>query len=90
GDLALLHKDNSNEALIKRLINTAKYSTCESAIDITKQCIWLYGGLGVVKETGVEHYLRDAECLAVADCTPDQHVETVAALLGLPGSQKIA
>ncbi|MGI6590863.1 MAG: acyl-CoA dehydrogenase family protein [Eggerthellaceae bacterium] len=87
GDLALLHKDNSNDAEIKRLVNTAKYSTCEMAIDVAKQCIWMHGGLGVVKETGVERYLRDAACLAVADGTPDQHVETVAALLGLPGSQ---
>lgn len=89
GDLALLHKDNSNEAEIKRLVNTAKFTTCEMAIDVAKQCIWMFGGLGVVKETGVEHYLRDAECLAVADGTPDQHVETVAALMGLPGSQKM-
>jgi alkylation response protein AidB-like acyl-CoA dehydrogenase len=85
GDLGLLHNDHSNDREIKRLVNTAKYSTCEMAVDAAKQCIWLFGGLGVVKDTGVEHYLRDAECLAVADGTPDQHVETVAALLGFPG-----
>lgn len=73
----------------KMLVSTAKYTTCEMAVDVATQCIWLHGGLGVVEETGVARYLRDAETLCVADGTPDLHVETVASLLGMPGSQLI-
>ena len=73
----------------KMLISTAKYTTCEMAVDVAKQCIWLHGGLGVVEETGVAHYLRDAETLCVADGTPDQHVETVAHFLGMPEAELV-
>ncbi len=71
----------------KMLINTAKYTACEMAVDVTKQCVWLHGGLGVVEETGIARYLRDAETLCVADGTPDLHVESVAFLLGMPDAQ---
>lgn len=82
GDTALAPK-------AKMLISTAKYSTCEMAIDVTKQCIWLHGGLGIVEETGLARYLRDAETLSIADGTPDLHVESVAHLLGMPESELI-
>lgn len=70
----------------KMLISTAKYTTCEMAVHVATQCVWLHGGLGVVEETGIARYLRDAETLCVADGTPDLHVESVAALLGMPGA----
>ena len=73
----------------KALISTAKYSTCEMAVDITKQCIWLHGGLGIVEETGLARYFRDAQTLAIADGTPDLHVESVAHVIGIPGAELI-
>ena len=88
-DKVLVTGDQALGVEAKRLISTSKYTTCEMAVEVTKQCIWLHGGLGVVRETGVEHYFRDAETLCVADGTPDLHVETVAYFLGLPGSELV-
>lgn len=79
--------DRSEGPKAKMLISTAKYTACEMAVDVTKQCVWLHGGLGVVEETGIARYLRDAETLCVADGTPDLHVESVAFLLGMPEAQ---
>ena len=79
--------DTSLAAETKMLISTSKYTTCEMAIDVAKQCVWLHGGLGIVEETGISRYLRDAQTLSIADGTPDLHIESVAFLLGMPGSQ---
>ena len=88
-DKVLATGDKALGAKAKALICTAKYSTCEMAVDVTKQCIWLHGGLGIVEETGVARYLRDAETLCIADGTPDLHVESVSAVLGMPGASII-
>lgn len=85
-DQVLATGDKSQAPQAKMLIATSKYSTCEMAVDVTKQCVWLHGGLGVVEETGVARYFRDAETLCVADGTPDLHLETVAHFLGMPAS----
>lgn len=73
----------------KMLINTSKYMLSEMSIDVTKQCAWLHGGMGYCEDPGIARYMRDAMGTTVADCTPDQHVETVAALLGLPGAETV-
>ena len=41
------------------------------------------------KIPGIARYMRDAMGTTVADCTPDQHVETVAALLGFEGAETV-
>ena len=79
--------DTSLAAETKMLISTSKYTTCEMAIEVAKQCVWLHGGLGIVEETGISRYLRDTQTLSIADGTPDLHIESVAFLLGMPGSQ---
>lgn len=79
--------DVTSAALTKMLICTSKYTTCEMAIEVAKQCVWLHGGLGIVEETGIARYLRDAQTLSIADGTPDLHIESVAFLLGMPGAQ---
>lgn len=79
--------DVTSAALTKMLICTSKYTTCEMAIEVAKQCVWLHGGLGIVEETGIARYFRDAQTLSIADGTPDLHIESVAFLLGMPGAQ---
>lgn len=88
-DQALATGDMNKARHAKTLINIAKYSTGEMAVDVTKQCVWLYGGLGYMEDTGIARYMRDAEGTCVADCTPDQHVETVAAMLGFAGAEAV-
>ena len=73
----------------KMFINTCKYWLGEMSIEVTKQCVWLHGGMGYCEDPGIARYARDAFGTTVADCTPDQHVETVAALLGLPGAEMV-
>lgn len=79
--------DVTSAALTKMLICTSKYTTCEMAIEVAKQCVWLHGGLGIVEETDIARYLRDAQTLSIADGTPDLHIESVAFLLGMPDAQ---
>ena len=88
-DKVLATGDKVLGAKAKALISTSKYSTCEMAIDLTKQCIWLHGGLGIVEETGLARYFRDAQTLSIADGTPDLHVESVAQVIGIPGAELI-
>lgn len=88
-DKVLATGDKVLGAKAKALISTSKYSTCEMAIDLTKQCIWLHGGLGIVEETGLARYFRDAQTLSIADGTPDLHVESVAHVIGIPGAELI-
>lgn len=88
-DKVLATGDKALGAKAKALISTSKYSTCEMAIDVTKQCIWLHGGLGIVEETGLARYFRDAQTLSIADGTPDLHVESVAHVIGIPGAELI-
>ena len=73
----------------KMYINTCKYMLGETSIEVTKQCVWLHGGMGYCEDPGIARFARDAYGTTVADCTPDQHVETVAALLGLPGAEMV-
>lgn len=73
----------------KILINTSKYLLSEMSVDVTKQCCWLHGGMGYCEDPGIARYMRDAMGTAHADCTPDQHVETVAALLGFEGAETV-
>jgi alkylation response protein AidB-like acyl-CoA dehydrogenase len=86
---ALATNDKNTARQAKTLINVAKYSTSEMAVEVTKQCVWLHGGLGYMEDTGIARYMRDAEGTCIADCTPDQHVETVAAMLGFPGAEAV-
>ncbi len=86
-DHTIATSDVTSAALTKMLICTSKYTTCEMAIEVAKQCVWLHGGLGIVEETGIARYLRDAQTLSIADGTPDLHIESVAFLLGMPGAQ---
>ena len=88
-DKVLATGDKALAAKAKALISTSKYSTCEMAVEVTKQCIWLHGGLGVVEETGLARYFRDAQTLCIADGTPDLHCESVAHVLGIPGAELI-
>lgn len=88
-DKVLATGDKVLGAKAKALISTSKYSTCEMAIDLAKQCIWLHGGLGIVEETGLARYFRDAQTLSIADGTPDLHVESVAHVIGIPGAELI-
>ena len=88
-DKVLATGDKALGAKAKALISTSKYSTCEMAVDVTKQCIWLHGGLGIVEETGLARYFRDAQTLSIADGTPDLHVESVAHVIGVPGAELI-
>lgn len=88
-DKVLVTGDTSLAPKAKMLISMAKQSTCEMTVDVIKQCIWLHGGLGIVEETGLARYVRDAETLSIADGTSDLHVESVAHILGMPGAELV-
>jgi butyryl-CoA dehydrogenase len=73
----------------KILVNAAKYSVTEMSVDVARQCIQLHGGMGYCEDTGIARYMRDAMGTTIADCTPDLHLETIAALLGCPEAEII-
>lgn len=86
---ALRLADEGRPEDAKILINTSKYMLGDMAVDITLQCVQLHGGMGYCEDTGIARYMRDAVGTTIADCTPDQHVETIAALLGLPEAERV-
>ncbi len=79
--------DEGRIAEAKILINTAKYTVTEMSVDVARQCVQLHGGMGYCEDTGIARYMRDAMGTTIADCTPDLHLETIAALLGCPEAE---
>jgi len=59
---------------------------CAEAV---QECIFLYGGLGYMEDTGIARYMRDAVGMSVADGTPGLHREQIAALLGCEGAERL-
>ncbi|MEC4176889.1 acyl-CoA dehydrogenase family protein [Adlercreutzia sp. R7] len=65
------------------LQNMLKAMTTQKFVDIAVQCTDLWGGLGIVEDTGISRYVRDAvNCLAPCRST-DAHYQQIASFLGL-------
>lgn len=59
----------------------------EMALDVTRDCVQLHGGLGICEDTGIARYYRDAMHPAIGDWTPDLHYQTIANKLGWQASR---
>jgi alkylation response protein AidB-like acyl-CoA dehydrogenase len=71
----------------KKLLHMCKCFIPDTAVEIARECITLYGGLGYCESTGIEHYLRDAMGLTIAENTSDMHYASIAYYMGLPGAE---
>lgn len=80
--------DEGREAEAKILINTSKAMITEMAVDVTRKCVQLHGGMGYCEDTGIARYMRDAMGTTIADCPSDLHRETIAHLLGFPEAER--
>jgi alkylation response protein AidB-like acyl-CoA dehydrogenase len=83
----LADEGRNDEAKI--LISAAKYYCTEMAVDISRQCIHLHGGMAYIEDTGIARYMRDAMGLTIADFTPGLHLESISGLLGNPEAEVI-
>ena len=54
----------------------------EMAVEVTKDCVQLHGGLGVCEDTGIARYYRDVIPTTIGDWTSDLHYQTIAFNLG--------
>jgi len=72
------------------LVHIAKIMSNDFGPVVTSELITLFGGLGYACETGIEHYYRDTLGLAIADCTTDMHLSSLAAQMGWPGAVNAA
>ncbi len=62
------------EAPDRRVLrDMAKVSAAETAFEVARQTVELHGGLGVMREGGVERHLRDATLFLHLDGTNDIH-----------------
>ncbi|HZK05299.1 MAG TPA: acyl-CoA dehydrogenase family protein [Actinomycetaceae bacterium] len=75
------------DRMIRKLIHMSKVWICDMAIDVAKDCVQLFGGLGYVEETGIARYMDDAVGTSIGDMTPGLHLQTIAYLMGLPDQQ---
>jgi alkylation response protein AidB-like acyl-CoA dehydrogenase len=51
------------------------------AMDVASQAIQIFGGLGVVKETGVERFWRDAKVMCIGGASIDALKDDIAGML---------
>ena len=58
-----------------------KVFVTETAVDVTRECVQLYGGLGYCEETGIAHYLRDAMGATIGDLTTPIQYDLMAGAL---------
>ena len=84
-DATRLYDEGKHENL-NLMVHACKAWVPEVAIEITRECITLHGGLGYLVDTGIEYYLRDSIGLAIADNTSDMHYATMAYCMDLPES----
>ena len=75
--------DNEPENFPKGMVNMLKALCTETFVDVAVQCTDLWGGMGIVEDTGIARYVRDAvNCLA--PCRPtDAHYQQIAYFLGM-------
>jgi alkylation response protein AidB-like acyl-CoA dehydrogenase len=84
-DTVRLEEDGRNDT---KLGHMCKSFIPDTAVEIARECITLHGGLGYCEGTGIEHYMRDAIGLTIADNTSDMHYASVAYYMGLPGAER--
>lgn len=65
----------------------AKQFACDTAREITSDCVQLWGCVGYNPETGIERYCRDAVGFGIGCCTSEMHLASVAKYMGLPGAE---
>lgn len=63
------------------LIRMVKVFVTDTAVECTRQCIQLYGGLGYCEETGIAHYMRDAVGATIGDLTAPIQTDYIAKAL---------
>ncbi|MDP3983619.1 MAG: acyl-CoA dehydrogenase family protein, partial [Acidimicrobiia bacterium] len=57
----------------RALAYMAKVSAGETAFEVARQAVELHGGQGVMRDDGIERYLRDASLFFHIDGTNDIH-----------------
>ena len=60
--------------LFRLLAHLSKYWSAEFAVQTAKWAIEVYGGIGVLKEFGVERWLREAMILQIWEGTPHRQI----------------
>ena len=63
--------------------NICKAECTEMFVDVAKECLESWGGIGMFEDTGVARYLRDAITLIPADHSNDVHYQQIAKHLGM-------
>lgn len=63
------------------LIRMVKVFVTDSAVDVTRECVQLYGGLGYCEDTGISHYMRDAMGTTIGDLTAPLQYDLIARFL---------
>ena len=76
--------DNDRGASSPLHISLAKLALSEAAVQSSLDAIQLFGGQGVLCETGIERYLRDSLAGTIYSGTSEMHRELIARDLGLP------
>ena len=60
--------------LFRLLVHLAKYWTAERAVQFSKWCMEVHGGMGTLAEFGVERWLREAMILAIWEGPPHRQM----------------
>jgi alkylation response protein AidB-like acyl-CoA dehydrogenase len=68
-------------------ISAAKLAVSEAAVQSSLDAIQIFGGAGVLAETGIEMCLRDTVSGRIYSGTSEIHRSIIARRLGLPLSQ---
>jgi alkylation response protein AidB-like acyl-CoA dehydrogenase len=83
-------EDLVNQTIDPEQGNMAKAMCSEMFINVAKECIESWGGIGVFEDTGVARYLRDAITLIPADHSNDVQFQHIAKSLGMGITRALA
>lgn len=79
----LMKLDQGREMVPPGLVNMLKAQCIQTFIDVSLGCTELWGGLGIVEDTGITRYVRDA-VNQLPPCRPaNGHYQQIASLMGL-------
>lgn len=70
------------------LIRMVKVFVTDTSVDVCRECVQLYGGLGYCEETGIAHYLRDAMGTTIGDLTAPIQYDLIAKALAKADKKK--
>ena len=84
------YDQSPDKAEVTLLLHRAKYLACETALQVTDNCLKIIGGRGIARALPFERFVRDARAGVVMPPNSDASLEAIGRIaLGLPAASGV-